>query len=359
MPEGDSEERTEDATPRQREKSREEGRVTSSREVGTLAVLTTATLSIYYLGPYMTKRMCALVVHYLENLGTVDLSQGGAALLLRDAFIRVLFVIGPLLFLLVLASIAGYLIQVGFLITGKPLQPKPSRINPIEGAKRIFSAHMIAETAKSVFKFLVVIWVSYSVLDSVVVAAIPMMDSSPEGLLHVIITVGFRLACVILIFLVIVAVSDYAFQKWQFEKSIRMSRYEIKQELKETEGDPHIKARVRSIRHQQARQRMMAEVPKAEVVITNPTHYSIALRYDPQEREAPHVVAKGQGLIALRIREIAQEHDIPLYEEPWLARQLFRTCDIGDTVPVDLWQAVAKVLAYIRALDNKRLAVGV
>jgi flagellar biosynthetic protein FlhB len=359
MPAGDdSEEKTEDATPRQRDRAREEGRVTSSREVGTLAVLTAATLGIYYLGPYMTSRMSSVMIHFLENLSTIDLSQGGAVALLRETFLRVLLVIGPFMLCLVIASIGGFLIQVGFLITGKPLQPNPSRINPIEGAKRIFSAHMVAETLKSIFKFIVVTWVSYIIISPVIPAAAALMDTGPEGLIHAIITVGYRIACTILIFLVIVAVSDYAFQRWEFEKSIRMSRYEIKQELKETEGDPQIKARVRSIRQQQARQRMMAEVPRAEVVITNPTHYSIALRYDPIEREAPHVVAKGQGLIALRIREIAQEHEIPLYEEPWLARQLYRTCDIGDTVPVDLWQAVAKVLAYVRALDRKRMEVG-
>ncbi len=359
MAEDDSEEKTEDATPRQRDKAREEGRVVSSREVGTLVILTTATMTIYYLGPYMTKRLSAFIVYYLENLADFDPTPGQTALLFRDAFIRVLLIIGPLFFMLVLAAIAGYLLQVGFLISGKPLQPQPSRINPLAGAKRIFSAQMISETAKSIFKFLVVAWVSYSFIKPVVMAAIPMMDSNPDGLIRALITLGFQLACKILIFLVMVAVADYAFQRWQFEKSIRMSRYAIKQELKETEGDPHIKARVRSIRIRQARQKMIAEVPKAEVVITNPTHYSIAIRYDADKREAPHVLAKGQGLIALRIREIAQENGIPLYEEPWLARQLYRTCDVGDTVPVDLWQAVAKILAYVRSLNNKRLPVGV
>lgn len=359
MADDDSEEKTEDATPRQRDKAREEGRVVSSREVGTLVILTTATMTIYYLGPYMTKRMSALIIYYLENLGDIEPTPGAVALMLRDAFIRVLFIIGPLFGMLAVAAIAGYLLQVGFLLSGKPLQPQASRINPLAGAKRIFSMQMVSETAKSIFKFLVVAWVSYSFLKPVVMAAIPMMDSDPTGLVQSIVTLGFQLACKILIFLVIVAVADYSFQRWQFEKSIRMSRYAIKQELKETEGDPHIKARVRSIRIRQARQKMISEVPKAEVVITNPTHYSIAIRYDAQMHEAPHVLAKGQGLIALRIREIAQEHGIPLYEEPWLARQLYRTCDIGDTVPVDLWQAVAKVLAYVRSLNNKRQTVGV
>jgi flagellar biosynthetic protein FlhB len=151
-----------------------------------------------------------------------------------------------------------------------------------------------------------------------------------------------------------VAISDYAFQRWQYEKSLKMSRYEIKQELKETEGDPHIKARVRAIRYQQARQQMMREVEKAEVIITNPTHYAVALRYDPKEREAPHVVGKGMGLIAQRIKEIGLDHDIPLYEDVWLARTLYRHCQIGDTIPVEQWQAVAKVLAYVRTLEQKK-----
>lgn len=355
----DSEERTEDATPRQREKAREDGRVVSSREVGTLAVLSAATFGIYYLGPYMANRMSMLLMHFFENLSTIDLSKRGAILLLQDIFVRVLIIIGPLMLLLVVASISGYLLQVGFLISSKPLQPQLSRISPIKGAKRIFSAHMVSETLKSIFKFLVVVWVSWSIFEPIIPAACELMDSDPKAIFPAYLMIGFRLAGMILLFLLIMAVFDYSFQRWEFEKSIRMSRYEIKQELKETEGDPQIKARVRSIRQQQTRQRMMAEVPHAEVIVTNPTHYSIALRYDPTEREAPHVVAKGQGLIALRIREIAQQHDIPLYEEPWLARQLFRMCDIGDTVPVDLWQAVAKVLAYVRALDRKKVTVGV
>ena len=136
-----------------------------------------------------------------------------------------------------------------------------------------------------------------------------------------------------------------------------MSRYEVKQELKEQEGDPQIKARVRSIRQQQLRQQMIAEVPKAEVVITNPTHYAVAIRYDMDNRPSPHILAKGRGVIAQRIKEIATENDIPLYEDKWLARQLYAACDVGDSIPVDLWQAVARVLAYVRTLNDQRKAV--
>ena len=138
-----------------------------------------------------------------------------------------------------------------------------------------------------------------------------------------------------------------------------MSRYEVKQELKEQEGDPQIKARVRSIRQQQIRQQMIAEVPKAEVVITNPTHYAIAVRYDMEKHQAPHVLAKGRGVIAQRIKEIAAENEIPLYEDKWLARQLYAMCEVGDQIPVDLWQAVARVLAYVRTLNDRQQAVGV
>lgn len=357
-PQDDAEERTEDATPRKREREREEGRVPSSREVGTLFVLTAATLSLYYLGAGMTARTRSLFVYFFENLGSLELTREGAVRLMTTAFLHALAIIGPFMLALVLASISGYLIQVGFMISPKPLQPRPSRLNPLEGAKRIFSSHMLAETLKSILKFAVILTVSWQVLDSVIANSNAWIDRDPDQLIDHLLSVGLKLALIMLVFLAAEALLDYSFQRWQFEKGIRMSRYEIKQELKETEGDPQIKARVRAIRQQQARQRMMKEVPRAEVVITNPTHYSVALRYDPREREAPHVVAKGSGLIALRIREIAQEHGVPLYEDRWLARQLYRTCDIGDTAPVELWQAVAKVLAFVRALDRKKVAAG-
>jgi len=350
-------EKTEEATPRQRQRARDEGRVATSREVGTLFVLTTATLTIYWLGPYMTSRTEDLFVYILQNLSTIDLSVSGTVVLMQNAFWRVLGIIGPLMLALVVASIAGYVVQFGFLMTAKSLQPKASRISPIEGAKRIFSSRMIAETLKSIFKFIVVGVVSYYTFKPILPGAAGLMDSDPTILISSIIQLGLYLSIFILLFLLAVALADYVYQKWQHEKSIRMSKYEVKKELKESEGDPQIRARVRAIRHQQARQQMMQDVERAEVVVTNPTHYAIAIRYDATERDAPHLVGKGMGLIAQRIKEIAEENRIPLYEDKWLARQLFRTCNIGDTVPVDLWQATAKVLAYVRALDKKRAKI--
>lgn len=351
-------EKTEDATPRQRERAREEGRVASSREVGTLFVLTTATLAIYFFGPYMTRRLLGLFTWVFQNLHSIDLTVGGAAVLLRSMFLQILLILGPIFVALVVAAIAGWVFQVGFLLSSRPLQFKAERINPIEGAKRLFSWRLLMETIKSVLKFTVVAFVCYYLFKPLLPWSTAMTDSDPNQLIPAILYQGMRIALYLLLFLLVVAVADYSFQRWEYEKSIRMSRYEVKQELKETEGDPQIRARVRSIRQQQLRQRMMAEVPTAEVVVTNPTHYAVALRYDPTERDAPHVVALGRGLIAQRIKEIASENDVPIYEEPWLARQLYRTCNVGDTIPVDLWQAVAKVLAYLRTLERKRVAVG-
>lgn len=354
----DSEERTEDATPRKREKSREEGRVASSREVGTLFVLTTGTVAIYLLGPFMVKDTMNLFVRTFEMLPYADLSPGGAARLLEEMFIRVLILIGPLMLALVVAAIGAYVVQVGFLFTSKGLQPDPSRINPLKGAKRIFSAHMAAETVKAILKFIVVATVSWWILESIIWTSPAYMAGEPRQLIPLIFGIGFRIALSILIFLLATSIADYAFQRWQFEKSIRMTKFEVKQELKETEGDPQIKARVRSIRQQQLRQQMLKEVPRAEVIVTNPTHFAVAIRYDSVDREAPHIVAKGQGLIAQRIKEIATQNNVPLFEDKWLARSLFKSCNVGDTVPLDLWQAVAKVLAYVRALNKKKLVVG-
>lgn len=357
-PQDETGEKTEDATPRQRERAREEGRVASSREVGTLFILTTATLAIYFFGPYMTRRLLGLSAWTFHNLHAIDVSVGGAAVLLRAMFLQVMLIVGPVFVALVVAAVAGWVFQFGFLFSSRPLQFKGDRINPIEGAKRLFSWRLLMETVKSILKFTVVAVVCYHLFKPLLPWSAALTQSDPLQLIPALLFQGMRIALYLLLFLLVVAVADYAYQRWEYEKSIRMSRYEVKQELKETEGDPQIRARVRSIRQQQLRQRMMAEVPTAEVVVTNPTHYAVALRYDSVEREAPHVVALGRGLIAQRIKEIAAENEIPIYEEPWLARQLYRTCNVGDTIPVDLWQAVAKVLAYIRTLDRKRVAVG-
>lgn len=346
-------EKTEEATPRQRERAREEGRVASSREVGTFFILASATFAIYFLAPYTVGRVESLFIRVIQAMSFPEMSPGGAIRILEEMLIQTLIIIGPIMLALFLASLAGWVIQVGFLMVSKPLQPQFSRINPLEGAKRLFSSQIFAETGKSIFKFAVVGTVSYYLLKPVVPFAAAMMTRSPNLILGTLYEIGLDLALYLLLFLFAVAVFDYSFQKWRHSKDLRMSRYEIKQELKEQEGDPQIKARVRSIRHQQLRQQMMREVPKAEVVITNPTHYAIAIRYDMEERQAPHVLAKGRGVIAQRIKEIATEHGIPLYEDKWLARQLYSACDVGDGIPVDLWQAVARVLAYIRTLNDR------
>ncbi len=351
-------EKTEEATPRQRERAREEGRVASSREVGTLFILTAATLSIYFAGPYMIGRLESLFIRVIEAMAFADIAGGGAARLLQEMLIQTLLVIWPVMLALVVASLTGWILQVGFIFVSKPLQPQLSRINPIEGAKRLFSTQILAETGKSIFKFTVVGTVSYFLFKPMIPFAAATVSRDPKLILPTIFEIGLDLALYLLLFLLAVALFDYSYQKWRHSKDLRMSRYEVKQELKEQEGDPQIRARVRSIRQQQIRQQMIAEVPKAEVVITNPTHYAIAVRYDMDERRAPHVLAKGRGVIAQRIKEIATENDIPLYEDKWLARQLYAACDVGDSVPVDLWQAVARVLAFVRTLNDSHQAVG-
>jgi flagellar biosynthetic protein FlhB len=356
-PQDETGEKTEDATPRQRERAREEGRVAMSREVGTLFILTAATVVIYAFGPYMTRRLLDHFVWVLQNLSTLDVSEGGTVVLLRAVFVQVILIIGPVMLALVVASVAGAVIQTGFLMSATPLQPKGNRINPLEGAKRLLSWRILMETGKSIFKFTVVGLVSYHTLKPILPWASTMMDGEPSQVIPALLGIGLKVALYILAFMLVVALSDYAFQRWDYEKNLRMSRYEVRQELKQTEGDPQIRARVRSIRQQQLRQRMMEAVREAEVVITNPTHFAVALRYDALEREAPHVTAKGRGRIAQRIKEIAQENNVSLYEDKWLARQLYRTCNVGDTIPIDLWQAVAKVLAFVRTLGKKRIAV--
>ena len=340
-------EKTEPASPRRLEQAREQGQVARSQELNTFALLAAVGLSVWLLGGALLS-------------GLTRLMRSGLTLSAADGFqtehmVRLLgrhgasgfMTVAPVLAAAFLAALAAPLLLSGWLFTLKPLQPDFSRLNPMNGLGRIFSAHGVVELLKAIAKVLVVggvaalvIWNS---LDGVVSL---LQEPTASASAHAARVVGWSLLLTVGGMALIVAI-DVPYQLWNHYRKLRMSRAEIKREARETEGDPQIKARIRSLQREAARKRMMAEVPKADVVVTNPAHYSVALAYRENSMRAPRVVAKGRDLTALRIRELAREYRVPIVEAPALARALYRHTDLEDEIPETLYMAVAEVLAYV------------
>jgi flagellar biosynthetic protein FlhB len=343
-------ERTESATPKRREKAREEGQVVKSREVvstslflGNLLFFTVAGVSLYHKMVQLTREM-------LGTLADTNVSPDSVYLLFRDLIRQLAFMLVPLFLLLMVLALAANLLQSGVLFSSKVLEPKMSRLNPLSGMKRIFSLHAVNELFKSLVKIGIVGYIAYAAIAADMAQVFPLSQQTITDILgffgHSALRIGLHTSYA----LVVMAILDYGFQRWQHEKRLRMTLQEVKEERKESEGNPQIKARVRSIMREMARKRMMEEVPRADVIVTNPTHLAVALRYRREEMHAPKVIAKGAGFIAERIRAIAQEHRIPVLENQAVARSLYQTVEIGDTIPETLYRAVAEILAYVYRL---------
>lgn len=340
----DSGEKTEEPTQRRLEKAREEGRVAVSREVSTLFLLAAATLAFHFAGPFGAGAAAAALARFLS----LEVGDGIAGL--RAALSLLLLFAVPVLVLLAAAGIAAPAVQRAIVLKRDAFEPDPSRISPLRGLKRITSAEGLGELVKNLAKLLL----AGGVLAVVVLPHLPeLLAASRLGPGPFARLLAERAGTMLLAACGVVAVlagADYAWQRHRFMRSMRMSRQDIREELKESEGDPMVRQRLRALRRERARRRMMADVPKATVVVTNPTHVSVALRYVPGETPAPEVVAKGVDRVALEIRRIAREHGIPLVEKPELARVLYRTVEVGERIPPQLYRAVAEVIARVMQL---------
>jgi flagellar biosynthetic protein FlhB len=345
-------ERTEPASQRRLEQARAEGQVPQSRELSTFLVLIAGTISLWVMGSWLANRIAAIVRHglTLERGAAFDANAMSASLAAQawDALVT----IAPLFVVILIAAMAGPLALGGFLFSAKAFQPDFSRLDPVQGFGRVFSLHGLAELIKAIAKSALVagvaVWVILRERDALFALFVQPLHSGMASFGG---TVLFSSVAIVAGMALIVAI-DVPFQLWRYYSRLRMTKEEVRQEAKELEGDPQLKARIRAQQREMARKRMMAEVPKADVVVTNPTHYSVALKYDAGRMAAPRVVAKGAGHVAQRIREVASEHDVPLLEAPPLARALFRHAEIGDEIPASLYTAVAEVMAYIYQLNT-------
>ncbi len=344
-------ERTEPASQRRLDQAREEGHVPQSRELSAFLVLIAGAGGVWVMGGWLTGRIGDLVRHglNLNHRAAFDVSvmSGMLAELAADA----LFTLAPVLTVLTLSAVAGPLVLGGRVFSGKAVAPDFSRVDPVKGFGRIFSVHGLAELVKALAKAaligglaLWVIWHEHEPLFNLL--------SQP---LHSGLASFFRIVMLSTVLIIggmaMIAAADVPFQLWQYHSKLRMTKEEMRQEAKELEGDPVVKARVRSQQREMARRRMMAEVPRADVVVTNPTRFAVALKYEAAQMSAPRVVARGRGLLAQRIREVAGDHGVPMLEAPPLARALYRHAELGDQVPAALYTAVAEVMAYVYQLN--------
>ena len=340
-------------SPRKLQRAREEGNVARSTDLSSAFGLTVALLALFFLGPMMMRVMMSATEHYFSHITFFDVSRDGV----QSMTIEMLYFLGQTMlpFMTVMALVAAVVnfTQIGPLLSAKALQPKFSRINPITGMKRFVSLRMFVELIKSFIKIIIICVIVYFATRDRWEAFIVLMELTPEGILigvsDLIIDVWWRIALA----MILVAILDYAYQRWQFMRDQRMTRREAQDEAKELEGDPHVKQRIRQLQRQMATQRMLSEVPEADVVITNPTRFAIALRYDQGNMAAPKVVAKGQRLMAQRIRDLAEENNVPIVQRPPLARALYKSVEIGHWVPESLFKAVAEVLAYVYQIDRR------
>ncbi|TYP00194.1 flagellar biosynthetic protein FlhB [Geothermobacter ehrlichii] len=352
MAEEQDQERTEQATQKRREDFRKKGQVAQSKEVHTALLLTSALLLWYFYLPFFWPRLQFLVADIWRRAGEIDVTGDSVYDLALALLQQVGMLLAPLLLMVLVVGALGSIMQIGFLLTTKPLEPDLSKLNPIQGAKKFFSKRSAVEVVKSLAKVGLVGFVAFKTVHASFAESVLLVDA-PLGE-----TVRFlgRIAGLVLFkscgVLVVLALFDYLFVRWEMEQRMKMTKQEIKEEFKETEGDPHLKARVRSIQQEMARKRMMAEVPKADVVVTNPTHLSVALKYDRETMLAPQVVAKGADHLAMKIREIAREHKVVMVENVPVARALYQL-EVGQTIPEEMFTAVAEILAYVYSVKKK------
>ena len=347
-------EKTEKPTGKKRNDARNKGQVVQSKDLNAAVSLLTVFFGIDVLKDYMIEGMLRLFHVISEVMENPDqLSEISYALKLVGHAIQTMLLLSlPLLLIAMVTGVIMSYLQVGVLFTLQPIQPKLSKINPISGFKRLFSIRSAVEFAKSVLKATILLYITVSYLFSRQNEIMMVIDLNVFQITALLWDIIFNLMNRAVIVLLILGAADYAYKRWQNEKDLMMSKQEIKDEHKMTEGDPQLKGKIRQKQREMSIGRMMQEVPKADVIITNPTHFAVAVRYDPEQEDAPKVIAKGKDLIARNIRKVAEESDIPIVENKPLARALYAEVELGQFIPEELYHAVAEVLAYVYKLKK-------
>lgn len=350
-----NQEKTERHTQKKLRESREKGQVLQSKEVNSAFLLLVSFMVLSLLAAHFGSTLVSgtyfIYNEYLNNEFVFNLANVNR--LTKIAAYNLFMVFVPLASMaLIIGLIISYM-QVGFLFTTKTLEIKLSRLNPIEGFKRMFSLKSLVELVKSFVKIILIGYIVYSYMRNQMANITNTVAMDVESIISTLksfaVSIGIRASAV----LIILAILDYVYQRYEYYKGLKMSKQEVKEEYKQTEGNPQLKSKIKEKQRQMSMMRMMQDVPKADVIITNPTHIAIAIQYDSNKAIAPKMLAKGQDFVAKKIREIANEHEIPIVENKKLARTMFEIVEVGDFIPQDLYQPVAEILAYIYQTNNK------
>ena len=351
MAEQQGQEKTEAPTEKKRRESREEGQVAFSKELSSAALLAGIVLTLVATSPFILDSFRELMTNIFRQMASADeLSVNSIYTLSGEIITTMLPAFTPFLTVIVLVAIFAAVVQVGIQITFKAIVPKFSELSPLTGIKRLFSSQSLADFLKSMAKLIIVGFVGYLTYMEKISELNGLSVSTPEAILKYNFTVVAEVAGKIVLALVAIAIFDYFYQRWHHEQQMMMTKQEVKEETKQTEGDPQLKARIRQIQREMSNARMMQEVPKADALIVNPTHFSVAVLYDRDIMAAPEVTAKGVDHMALRMRTIARENNVPILERPELARDLYANVEIGEDIPERFYKAIAEILAFVYRL---------
>lgn len=343
-------ERTEPASQKKLDKAREEGQIPRSQELSTFVVLIGAGTGLWLMGGHLSRQLANLMNGGMKIPRSAVFDSSLLLERLLEQSLDALIALSPFFILMLVVALAAPMLLTGWLFTWKSLEPDFNRLNPMKGLGRMFSVNSLVELTKALLKAVLIgamsVWTIWHYKESVLslIAAPVLAGSAHMGTL---IAMSFLAVAGTMI---LIAAVDVPFKLWDHHRKLKMTKEEVRQESKETEGNPQVKSRIRSQQHAMARKRMMAEIPKADVIVTNPTHFAVALRYEEGKARAPRVVAKGAHLLALKIREIGEQHQVPLLQAPPLARALYHHTELGDEIPQALYNAVAEVLAYVYQL---------
>jgi len=354
MAEQEGQEKTEVPTEKKRRESREEGQVAFSKELSSAALLAGIVLTLVATSPIILDAMRQLMSQIFRDLAqSEELSIDSIFTLSGEILSIILPAFAPFVAVIIFVGIFASVLQVGVLITFKAIAPKFNKISPLTGLKRLFSSQSLADFLKSMAKLIIVGFVGYLTYIEKITELNGLSVSTPESILIYNFTVVAEVAGKIVLALVAIAIFDYFYQRWHHEQQLMMTKQEVKDETKQTEGDPQLKARIRQIQREMSNARMMQEVPKADAVIVNPTHFSVAILYDRDVMTAPEVIAKGADHLALRMRTVARENNVPILERPELARDLYANVEIGDDIPERFYKAIAEILAFVYRLRKR------
>ena len=349
----DKSSKTEKPTAKRLEEARKKGQVSKSMEVNTFAVLLSGLLTLFFAATFIYGHLTGIMAFVLSNAAQISIEGADFFFFIEEKVRLAALVLAPIAIVVFFMAVLSNLVQIGLNFSAEAVTPQISRIDPIKGFSRLFSARALMDLFKSVSKIAIIGATAYLTIRGELENIVPLADMSPAQIGSYVARISFEIFLKTCWVLAVLAVLDFAFQKWQYIRDLRMTKEEVKEEHKQTEGDPQVRARVRTLQREMARRRMMARVPEADVVVTNPLHLAVALLYDPEQSEAPVVVAKGQALIAEKIKEIALEHEVPIIENKPVAQALYKSVELGEMIPVMLYQAVAEILAYVYRLKGK------